>query len=78
MSGLRRESAETASGTRTLKSGLKDAVDRQKASEQKLRKQLDAIDVRHEGYDDAIASFADALKLTNPLAEGLGRAAAAL
>ena len=78
LSGLRRESAETASGTRALKSGLKDAVERQKASEQKLRKQLDAIDVRHEGYDDAIASFADALKLANPLAEGLSRAAAAL
>jgi chromosome segregation ATPase len=78
LGGLRRESAETASGMRALKSGLKDAVDRQKASEQKVRKQLDAIDVRHEGYDDAIASFADALKLANPLAEGLGRAAAAL
>ena len=78
VAGLRRESTEMASSARALKSGLKDAVDRQKASEQKLHRQIDAIEVRHDGYDEAIATFAEALKLANPLAESLSRAAAAL
>ena len=78
ISGLRRDGAEAAAGARKLTAGLKDVVDKQKQGEQKLRKNLDSIEVRHEAYDQAFSSFAEALKLANPLAKGLARAAAAL
>ena len=67
-----------ASTTRALKSGLKDAAEKQKTSEQKVRKQLDQVDHRHEAYDGAFATLSEALKLANPLSAGMSRAAAAL
>lgn len=78
VSNLRREGAEMASTTRALKSGLKDAAEKQKTSEQKVRKQLDQVDHRHEAYDGAFATLSEALKLANPLSAGMSRAAAAL
>jgi len=70
--GLRRDGAEAAAGARALKVGLKDCVDKQKQGEQKVRKTLDQLDVRCEAYDQAFSSFADSLKLANPLHASFG------
>ena len=48
------------------------------AHKQQARASFDELEVRCEAYDDAIAMFAEALKLANPVAAAMSRAAAAL
>ena len=75
---LRKEGSEQAAGVRQLKSQIKEVSDGLTAHKREARRNREALDQRCEAYDAGIASFAEHLKIANPVAAVLSAAAAAL
>ena len=74
----RKEGGELTATLRQLKSGMKEVSDGLGAHKRETRRNLDAIDVRCEAYDTAVGSFAEKLKMPNPVAAALDAAHSAL
>ena len=75
---LRQEVVNAGSVARSMRAATKDVSDSLSAHKATLKKAVADIDNRHEAYDLAIGTFAEALKIPNPVAVALSMAAAAV
>ena len=78
MAELRNECTEVLSASRTAKASVKECSESLGAQKALLRKTVDEMHRRHETYDQAFGSFAEALRVPNPIASALSMAAAAV
>ena len=75
LASMKQESAAANAQARAFKTADKALGEQLSAQKQYVKRVIDEIERRHEAYDDAVATFAEALQIPNPV---VSAAAAAL